>query len=277
MSEVAENIKKAYMVPGLPHLVFRNESWSSLQTAYQEVGKTIQSLNPDIIVVYSAQWISVLGHSFQADPNPKGHHVDENWYSLSKQATFDFDFKVDVDLAQKAASIADRMGLATKLVNYKGFPIDTGSLTVQRFLNPDNKIPMMIVSSNIYCDRDASRQLGQAVREALVESGKSAVLVNCSSLSHRFFTQDINPAEDKISQPEDDAWNQRILTLIKAGKNQEAFDLGPEYAQAANPEMQFKGFYWMMGALDMPAAPGNVTAYGPIWGTGNAVIEYSLN
>lgn len=267
-------VEKAYIVPGLPHLVFGNGAWSPLKEALAKAGEHAQSAKPDVLVIYSAQWISVLGHSFQAHPNPKGLHVDENWYTLGD---FPFSFKTDVELTQQAEANARNKGLATKLVNYDGFPIDTGTLVTLRYFNPDNTIPVMIVSSNIYCGQDDSCKLGEAVGEAIVQSGKRAVVINCSSLSHRFFTTDISPAEDKISRTEDDQWNQKMLDLLRQGKNEEAFRLGPEYAQAAGPEMMFKGFYWMMGTLGMPSKPADVLAYGPVWGTGNAVVEYSLN
>jgi 2-aminophenol/2-amino-5-chlorophenol 1,6-dioxygenase subunit alpha len=267
-------IEKAYLVPGLPHLVFGDSGWAPLKEAYAKAGEQVKALKPDVLVVYSAQWISVLGHSFQADPNPKGLHVDENWYDMGE---FPFSFKTDVDLTNKAEEMARGKGLATKLVNYQGFPIDTGTLVALKYFNPDNSIPVMIVSSNIYCGQEDSKKLGEAVGEAIKQSGKRAVLINCSSLSHRFFTTDINPAEDKIAKPEDDQWNLKVLDLMKQGKNGEVFDLGPEYAKAANPEMAFKGFYWMMGAMGTPSTPAEVLAYGPVWGTGAAVVQYSLN
>lgn len=267
-------IEKAYLAPGLPHLVFGNGDWGELKKAYATAGEHARAVNPDVLVIYSAQWISVLGHSFQADPNPKGLHVDENWYDMGE---FPFSFPVDVELVQKAEALTREKGLATKLVNYEGFPIDTGTLVALKYFNPDNRIPVMIVSSNIYCGQEDSFKLGQAVGEAIAQSGKRAVLINCSSLSHRFFTHDLAPGEDKLASDSDDTWNRRMLDLMQAGKNREAFDLGPEYAQSAGAEMMFKGYYWMMGAMGMPSVPAQVLGYGPVWGTGAAVVEYSLN
>jgi 2-aminophenol/2-amino-5-chlorophenol 1,6-dioxygenase alpha subunit len=277
MSGLARNtISKAYWMPGLPHLVSEIVSpvWQPIREACKKAGERVKAENPDVIVIYSAQWMSVLGHSFQTDPNPTGYHVDENWHDV---VDFPFSFQVDVTLAKRAAEKAQSKGLATKEVNYQGFPVDTGTLVVMKYLNPDNKIPVMIVSSNVYCGREDSEKLGEAVQEALAEQGKKAVLVTCSALSHRFHTEELDPAQDKLARPEDDAWNQKMLTLIQSGKNKEAADLGPEYAQAVAPEMMFKGFYWMMGALGHPDTPAELLAYGPVWGTGAAVWEYSLN
>lgn len=265
----------AYIVPGLPHLTSDKavESWEALRRGFRQAGERVQSLRPDVLVLYSTQWISVLGHSFQTDPNPKGLHVDDNWYEFGD---FSFDLRCDTELSAHAATIAASLGLATKTVSYKGFPIDTGTLVALRFLNPTNAVPVGIVSCNIYAGQEDSLTLGRAMRQAIAESGKRAVVVAVTGLSARFFTEDIHPQTDRISHPEDDGWNRRVLSLIEQGKNAEALGLSGEYARAAAPDMGFKAFAWLMGLLGTPTAPGKVLAYGPVWGTGAAVVEYGL-
>jgi 2-aminophenol/2-amino-5-chlorophenol 1,6-dioxygenase alpha subunit len=269
----AGTIQRAYIVPGLPHLASAMpvESWERLRRAFRLAGEHIKVLRPDVITIYSTQWISVLGHSFQTNSNPKGLHVDENWYEMGD---FPFDIRVDAALGSRAAAIASSLGLATKTVNYKGFPLDTGTLVALRFLNPENAIPISIVSCNIYAGQEDSLTLGRALRQAIEESGKRAVVVACTGLSARFFTEEIDPMTDRISRAEDDTWNRRILDLIAQGKNAAVLSLSSEYAQAAVADMGFKAFAWLMGVLGAPTTKGNVLAYGPIWGTGAAVVEY---
>ena len=268
-------IQRAYLVPGLPHLVSNKavESWETLRWALRQAGESIKALRPDVLVLYSTQWISVLGHSFQTNPNPKGLHVDENWYEMGD---FPFDLQVDAMLGTRAAEVASSLGLATKTVNYEGFPLDTGTLVALRFLNPDNAIPVSVVSCNIYAGQEDSLTLGRAMRQAIEESGKRVVVVACTALSARFFTEEIDPRTDRISRAEDDVWNRRVLDLIAQGKNVEVLTSSSAYARAAVTDMGFKAFAWLMGVLGTPATAGKVLAYGPIWGTGAAVVEYPL-
>jgi 2-aminophenol/2-amino-5-chlorophenol 1,6-dioxygenase alpha subunit len=268
-------IQRAYIVPGLPHLVSDRavESWETLRRGYKQAGERVTTVQPDVIVLYSTQWISVLGHSFQTNPHLTGVHVDENWYELGD---LPFDLRVDAALGTQAAAIASSLGLATKTVNYEGFPIDTGTLVALRFLDPTSATPVALVSCNIYAGQEDSRTLGRAMRQAIEESGKRAVVVACTGLSARFFTEEIDPREDHLSRAEDDAWNRRILDLIAQGKNAEVLTLSSDYAHAAVVDMGFKAFAWLMGVLDTPAVAGSVLAYGPIWGTGAAVVEYVL-
>src|SRR5258705_2585965 len=140
---------QGYLVPGLPHLTSNKPiaSWETIRRGFRQAGESIAALHPDVLVIYSTQWISVLGHSFQTNPNPKGLHVDENWYEMGD---FPFDLQVDTALGTRTAEIAASLGLATRTVNYQGFPIDTGTLVALRFLNADNRIPAAVVSCNIY-------------------------------------------------------------------------------------------------------------------------------
>jgi 2-aminophenol/2-amino-5-chlorophenol 1,6-dioxygenase alpha subunit len=265
----------AYIVPGLPHLTsnLAVESWESLRRGFRQAGERVNTLRPDILVLYSTQWISVLGHSFQTNPNPKGLHVDENWYEFGD---FPFDFHVDAALGERAAKRAASLGLATKTVDYQGFPIDTGTLVALRFLNPDNRIPLAVVSCNIYAGQEDSLLLGKAVRQAIEEGDKRAIMVACTGFSGRFFTEEINLKADRFAREEDDAWNRRMLDLMTQGKNAEVLAQSREFAQAAVADMGFKAFAWLMGVLGTPSTPGKVLAYGPVWGTGAAVVEYAI-
>jgi 2-aminophenol/2-amino-5-chlorophenol 1,6-dioxygenase alpha subunit len=268
-------IQHAYILPGLPHLTSQVpvEGWETLRRGFRQAAERIQDAAPAVLVIYSTQWLSVLGHSFQANPNLRGHHVDDNWYEFGD---FPFNLRVDVELTTRAAAIASSLDLATKTVNYTGFPVDTGVLVVQRFVNPQSTIPVAIVSCNIYAGQDDSLTLGRAMRQAVEESGKRAVVIACTGLSGRFFTDTIDPLQDRFSRAEDDTWNRRILDLIAEGKNAEVLNLSAEYAKAAVPDMGFKAFAWLMGVLGTPTTPGKVLAYGPVWGTGAAVVEYVM-
>jgi 2-aminophenol/2-amino-5-chlorophenol 1,6-dioxygenase alpha subunit len=267
-------ISKAFLIPGLAQLAFEESGqgrWEILRQALRQAGQQAKATRPDVLVLYSAQWISVLGHSFQYAANPSGIHVDENWHELGELS---FSFQSDRELTATAERLARFKGLATKLVDFEGFPIDTATLVALKYFNPDNSIPVVIVSANIYASPEESMQLGQAVGEAIRQSGKNAVLINCSSLSHRFLPEEVTPETDRFYNPEDDQLNQKMLAFLQKGQTLKALEFAPEYAKQANAEMGFKGFYWLMGALNTPSIPADILAYEPLHGTGAAVLVY---
>src|SRR6266446_5380926 len=107
----------AAWVPGLPHLLHPEKStcWEKLRTGYQELAARVKDLKPDLLVVYSSQWLSVLGTSFQGHPHPKGVHVDDNWYEWGD---LPFDFSVDSKMSESFAHCVRVAGVPTKTVSY---------------------------------------------------------------------------------------------------------------------------------------------------------------
>jgi 2-aminophenol/2-amino-5-chlorophenol 1,6-dioxygenase alpha subunit len=264
----------AYFVPGLAPLAVGPEAgpWVGLRRAYRAAAATIDRLRPDVLVVWSSQWISVLGHLYQALPNPKGVHVDENWHAMGD---FPFDVRVDVELVRAAVAATETRGLQARGVAYEGFPLDTGTLVADRFLNAAGR-PLACVSCNIYAGAEEERNLGGAAAEAVASLGRRAVAVCVSGLSGHVTTRDVEPGEDRLSA-EDDAWNLRMLDAITAGENARAEEMALEFARAAGADMMFKGFFWLLGVIGRPDARGRVLGYGPVWGTGAAVVEWDLS
>jgi 2-aminophenol/2-amino-5-chlorophenol 1,6-dioxygenase alpha subunit len=270
-------IVKGYIMPGMPHVMLPKESPSrrELRDACGVAGANVQEARPDVLVIFSTQWVSVLGHLMQARPNPTGLHVDENWYDLGDLT---YDFRTDLELARKTIDLGVAAGLQVRPVDYEGFPVDTGTLVALNFLNPKNEIPVVCISCNIYSGRDEELKLGQAAADAVRALGRRAVMVASTGLSGHYFTREITDDEDRIVNEDDDAGNRRLLDLMSAGKCMDAMDLVPEYAAKTGADMQFKSYYWLMGAIGAARAKvkGKVLGYGSIWGSGAAVVEFTV-
>jgi 2-aminophenol/2-amino-5-chlorophenol 1,6-dioxygenase subunit alpha len=271
-------IVKGYIMPGMPHVILPAESPSrrELREACRVAGANVREAQPNVLVIFSTQWVSVLGHLVQARPNPTGLHVDENWYDLGN---LPYDFRTDLELARKTIDLGTAAGLQVRPVDYEGFPVDTGTLVALNFLNPRNEIPVVCISCNIYSGRDEELKLGQAAADAVRALGRRAVVVASTGLSGHYFTREITDDEDRIVSEEDDAENRKLLDLIATGKVMDAMDIVPEYAARTGADMQFKSYYWLMGAMGAGSVDrkisGKALGYGSIWGSGAAVIEFT--
>jgi len=271
-------IIKGYIMPGMPHVMLPRDSASrgELRNACGVAGANAQEARPDVLVIFSTQWVSVLGHLVQARPNPKGLHVDENWYDLGD---LPYNFRTDLEVARKTIDLGTAAGLQVRPVDYEGFPTDTGTLVALNFLNPKNEIPVVCISCNIYSGRDEELKLGQAAAEAVRALGRRAIMVASTGLSGHYFTREITGDEDRIVNDQDDAENRKLLHLIATGKCMDAMDLVPEYAAKTGADMQFKSYYWLMGAIGSGRVnskiSGKVLGYGSIWGSGAAVVEFT--
>ncbi len=266
-------VTACYVVPGLPHVLLAPEkspAWNSLRKSFDEVKRDIESSDAEMILYFSTQWLSVLGYLFQTDPNPQWTLVDHNWHEYG---SIHYDFKVDAKFGRHYAAEVKELGHYVREVNYRGFPIDTGTIVAQKLLNPDNRLPAAMASCNIYGEKQETLSIGQAAMRAIEKHGKRVAVVVVTGLSSRFETREINPAEDRVSSSKDDEWNRKILEIFSEGRLEDVSEVAREYSRQANADMGFKGIWWLNGLCGKSNSfKGHVFDYQPVWGTGAALV-----
>lgn len=271
----ANPVRKGFLLPGLPHLVLaadQNPGWKTVRQAFNQVRAEIESVNPDILMIYTTYWPSVIGHQIQAYPTPEWVHVDEEFHRLG---SIPYKMRIDSEFAKRYVETCKARGLHARTIAYHGFPIDTGSVVVQRLINADNRWPAVIVSSNVYSDRAETLVLGKSGRDALESSGKTAIAIIISSLSNRLHTQWIDPKEDRISSLKDQEWNQKFLEFLQAGRLEDVSQLSRQFHKEAriNKVANFKPFWWLASLMGQNNLfTGHIFEYQPIYGTGAAVV-----
>jgi ABC-type branched-subunit amino acid transport system permease subunit/aromatic ring-opening dioxygenase catalytic subunit (LigB family) len=265
----------AFLVTGSPLPLMRgdNPPWKALAEGFEAARKSLAAARPDAILVYSTQWIAVLDQLWQARPRIAGLHVDDDWHDLGNLR---FDIRTDTTLVRDCVAACAEAGIKAKAVDYDSFPIDTGTIIAQNFLNPHGQYPLVIAANNIYHDFETTRRLGAiAAAQALARSRRVAV-IGIGNLSGTMFRTDIAEREDRIARDVDDVWNRDILRKMVEGKVQELTADLDLYVREARPEMGFKHFAWIFGAIGGQFRGAVVHAYGPAWGAGAAVVEFKL-
>jgi 2-aminophenol/2-amino-5-chlorophenol 1,6-dioxygenase alpha subunit len=99
--------------------------------------------------------------------------------------------------------------------------------------------------------------------------------VGGGGLSGSFYRHGIDIAEDHIATEAENQRNRRVLDLIITGDTEALQALWPEYAKQARVDMGFKHVFLLLGALGNSYSAANLLAYGPLDGTGAAVIHCS--
>ncbi len=266
-------VTSLYIVPGHPHILLaqeKNQGWGKLHSAYDRVRQEIEESDAEMILYFSTQWLSVLGYMFQGDPNPNWHLVDPNFHELG---TMHYSFKVDTEFSETYAECVKPLGHNTRVVNYEGFPIDTGTVVANKLLNPDNRLKVSMVSCNMYAEKEEMIRIGQAASQAIANSGKKVAVVLVSSFSNRYFVEDIDPKDDCISSKKDDEWNQKILEILASGQLEDVSQLARDFSLQANADMGFKGVWWLAGLTGCHNNfRGQVFEYQPVWGTGASLV-----
>ncbi|OUW12866.1 MAG: hypothetical protein CBD24_04415 [Euryarchaeota archaeon TMED164] len=249
-----------------------SDGYGKLRDAYETCRKRIEDSDADLILVYSTTWPSIIGHQIQAHPEPEWVHVDDDFHFLGSMP---YKFRMDVDFAQAFRDAAESRGLQSRTVSYDGFPIDTGSVVALKLLNPENRIPACIVSSNMYANRAETIVLGKSARDAIQQQGKKAVVVVVSSLSNRMFTDHIDPTEDRIHSAKDDEWNRKILEFFEDGRLEDLSQLSREIHGQIRVQkvVAYKPAWWMSATMGQHNNyTGEVLAYEALHGSGGAVV-----
>jgi 2-aminophenol/2-amino-5-chlorophenol 1,6-dioxygenase alpha subunit len=274
MSDEPEILFGIYCPPH-PHPLLcpdANEGYGNLRSAFEECARRIEESGADIILVYSTTWPSIVGHQIQALEKPVWTHVDDDFHYLGSMP---YEFRIDVDFANGMKDAAESRGLHARTVSYDGFPIDTGSVVALQLLNPENRIPAVILSSNMYSNRSETIVLGKAARDTLAAQNKKAVVVVVSSLSNRMFTEHIDPAEDRIHSQKDDDWNRKILEFFADGRLEDLSQLSRDiHGQIRVQKVVAYKPAWFMAATmgQHNNYNGEVLAYEALHGSGGSVI-----
>ena len=266
----------SFVVPVHPHTVLapeKNEGWGKLRDAYDEAAKRIEDSGADLIIIYSTTWPSVIGHQIQADPNPQWVMVDHDFHDLG---SINYSFNIDAEFANEWNQANKQRGLQSRTVAYKGFPIDVGSVVALTLLNPENKIPAVIVSSNVYSNRSETTVLAKACLEVIKRTGRKAVAVTAMSLSNRMFTENIEPKDDRIHSLKDDEWNRKILEFLSEGRLEDVSQLSRTIHKQIRVQkvVTFKPMWWLSAMNgNRNNLTGEVLAYEALHGAGGAVIH----
>ena len=266
----------SYIVPVHPHTVLvpeQNEGWQRLRHAFDEAAQRIKDADADLLIIYSTTWPSIIGHQIQANPNPEWVMVDDDFHDLG---SIPYSFNIDADFAHAWNEANEKRGLKSRTVNYTGFPIDVGSVVALKLLNPDNAIPAVIVSSNVYANRSETTVLAKACLDVIKATGRKAVAVTAMSLSNRMFTAPIEPKDDKIHSLKDDEWNRKILEFLGEGRLEDVGQLSRTIHKQIRVQkvVAFKPMWWLSGMNDnRNNLTGEVLAYEAIHGAGGAVVH----
>jgi 2-aminophenol/2-amino-5-chlorophenol 1,6-dioxygenase alpha subunit len=266
-------IVSAFLMPGnpLPFLQRANPPWGIIADGAVRAAAALAASKPDVLLIYSTQWIAVLDQLWQTRPHSTGLHVDENWYEYGELM---MDVRADVDLAQACIAAATAAGIRSKAVDYDQFPIDSGTIVANGFLNPDARIQVVIAANNLYHDFAGTEQLGRIAAEQAALQGKRAAVIAVGGMSASYFDHDIDIAGDRIVNDATDAANRALLEAMTQGSDALRAGL-PAYNAATKGDMGLKHLGWLLGATG-GFEGATVHAYGATYGAGAAVVEFHL-
>lgn len=290
-------VVSGWLAPHPPHLVYaenprQNEprsrgGWETLRNGYQACRKSIVEKKPDVIIVHSPHWQTVVGHHVLCVPKLKGLSVDPIFPHLFR---YHFEMNIDCDLSKAIVHEGRALGLTMKTMENEQFRVDYGTIVTLHMMNPTWDIPVVGISANnspyFYDDQVAQDQmlkLGEATKKAIEKTGRRAVLAASNTLSHLHFPKEPNPelpedmSKEHIFSQAQYEWDMKIIQMLKEGDLESYFNCLPQYMHETFAEVKAGGLTWMLAAMGMPRKGAKFHAYGSVIGTGNAVMEWNLD
>lgn len=267
-------VTHALLVPGLPHILARQGpgAWRELRSAVEAAGDRVRD-EVDTWLIVSTSWFTVLGFQFQMDPHLAGLRVDENWYNYDF-GEIRYDFRTDQRLTETWAGLTRAEGQDVHLTNYEGFPIDTGTAVALALLDPEGRHSVAAASMNLYAGPELMEALGRTARAAAVETGQRVGAVAISGLSSGMHQRWLTGETDSIVSDEHDRWNREMLDLLAQGRLDDARARRADYSETAAADSRFRALTFLAGTGAI-GGPADVMAYGPIWGSGAAVVHWA--
>ncbi|MGY8645702.1 MAG: DODA-type extradiol aromatic ring-opening family dioxygenase [Candidatus Poseidoniales archaeon] len=283
------------LAPHPPHLVYadnppQNEAfseggWETLRWGYAKLARKLKTIDYDAIVIFTPHWQTYIGTHFLGLPEFKSKSVDPVFPNLFR---YNYDLKVDVELAEAMHEETAKAGLITKMMRNPDFRVDYGTITSCHLLNPSWDKPIVTISSNrnahYYSNEvmiEQAKALGEACMKAIEKSGKKVVLISSNSLSHRHFVTEAPLPEDMsrehIYNHSQYVWDMKIIDMFRKGQMQEVIDIMPEYTEQTIAETEAGGLIWMMAAMGVPSYPAEIYGYQSVIGTGNCIACWDPN
>jgi len=269
-------VVSAFLVPGnpLPYLKPQVAGLSAFSSAMRQAGEAIKHSRPDTVLVYSTQWIAVLDELWLTRVRSTGVHVDENWYEFGD---LPYDIYSDTALAKACVEACPSVGVKARGVDYDAFPIDTGTITAANLMGLGTRtLPLVVAANNVYHDAGTTEKLAALAVECASKADKRVAVLAVGGLSGSLIRDEIDLKEDHIAEADDDARNRQLLKLIESGDEKGLKAYLPEFAAKARADMGLKHLHWILGALGGRHRGARVHHYGPLYGSGGAVVEFVL-
>ena len=261
---------KAYFVPNGSYLMQEDEDGipDPSVDALRSIGREIrEDLKAEVVIVVSPHWQTKSG--FYVDSGK--HHTSFTDYPLLPakwgRRPFSYEAEGDPDLALAIVEAAKARGLKA---GTKSYGLDHGAFCPIKVMRINCKIvPGTITQRPL----QECVKWGQAIREAVEKSPRSAVLVAPGNLTHRLDLRHDDETElyfDKGSH-----FDQLVIDLVTGGKFQELERIDPALLKEAAPEAGLRPLFLISGATG--GQPGKLLCYhGMKYSVGDATFEFAI-
>lgn len=246
----------------------------------RRIGDMCRELNVDTVVISDTHWLVNAGFHINAKPDMSGVFTSTEFPHFLNN--MEYSHSGDPELGQQIAAIATANGVKT-LCHHEVATLELqyGTLVPLRYLGIGNDIKVVSIAGWMYdADMEESKQVGEAVLEAIKQSDKRVAFLASGSLSHRIPPNKVvGDYMFKISEPMNQEIDLMVLDMWKSGKAKEFLEILPKYAKDCAGEGGMHDTAMLFGLLGWDSYTGcaeMMTEYFPSSGTGQCNVIFPV-
>ncbi len=258
----------AYMVPHPPMIVPEvgrgsEEQVRATRAAYLRVAEDIAALRPETVILSSPHSVMYADY-FHLSPGSGA----EGSFARFGAPQVRFREAYDEALVRAIAGAAEGMGLPAGTLGERDRALDHGTMVPLYFIRQKYDGFRLVRIGLSGLPLEDHYRLGQAIRQAVGETGRRAVFVASGDLSHKL--QAYGPYGFAAEGPEYDA---RIMDVCGRAAFGELFDFGEAFCERA-AECGHRSFVIMAGALDGCEVTAERLSHEDVTGVGYGVCIF---
>jgi 3,4-dihydroxyphenylacetate 2,3-dioxygenase len=233
------------------------------------MGQELRAAKPDVFVLLSSHFVSTFNWQVTMHAEHKGVCVADEAPDLIPG--FPYQRKGDPQFAEALVKEIQVVGVPVIRNETPHYAWDYGTYVPLNYLDPEQKIPVVVLPSVLAANLEECFSVGHAVRAAALASGRRVAFIASSALSHKLARgPGLWPPEHFQKRDRD------FIALLVEGRISDAKAGFAEYIGAVSGEMGGRPLATMLGCLDDKHGErfaGIVHGeYGPSSGSGNACI-----
>lgn len=246
-----------------------------------EIARRAKAAGADTVVICDTHWLVNAGYHINANPSFKGLFTSNEFPQFIQDLAFEY--QGNPALGGLIAKKAVEKGVHTLSHQLDSLPLEYGTLVPLHFMS--REIDLKVVSVAAWCtvhSHEASRKLGEAIREAVEASDSKVLLVASGSLSHKIWPNEEYAANNgtfTISSEFNRQMDLHVLEMWKNGDFATFVKMLNEYADFCCGEGSMHDTAMLLGALGWDKYNGKcevVTEYFPSSGTGQTNVIFPV-
>jgi len=246
-----------------------------------EIARRAKALGADTVVICDTHWVVNAGYHINANTRFKGIFTSNEFPQFIQN--LEYEYEGNAALGDLIAEKAREKGVFTLSHQIDSLELEYGTLVPMRFMSRSGDFKVVSVAA--WCavhSHEASRKLGEAIREAVEASDSKVLLIASGSLSHRIWPNDEYEANNgtfTISSEFNRQVDLHVLDLWQKGEIATFLKMLREYADHCCGEGSMHDTAMMFGALGWDKYTGKgelIGEYFPSSGTGQANVVFPV-